>query len=151
LLPLRALEARRSGRRVGHVGFALAAAAVLAVATLQFGLSWLDAFGPLAGNAGGGTRYALPSRLEQLGVPRAVAVTALGLAFAVAYGWLLREAWRGRARLGLAAGLALLATPYLAPWYLVWAVPLAAVDDDRPARLLALGLTAYLLPQTIPV
>jgi hypothetical protein len=150
-LPLRALEARRSGRKVGHAGFALTAAAVLALATLQFGLSWLDAFGPLAGNAGGGTGYALPSRLEDLGLPRAVAVAALGLAFAAAYAWLLREAWRGRARLGLAAGLALLATPYLAPWYLVWAVPLAAVEDDRPGRLLALGLTAYLLPQTIPV
>jgi len=43
-------------------------------------------------------------------------------------------------------------TPYLAVWYLAWAVPLAAPeDDDRLARLAALGLTAYLLPQTIPL
>ena len=150
-LPLRALEARSTGRRLAHVGFALAVVAVLGVATLQFGLSWLDAFGPLAGNAGGGTGYALPSRLEDVGLPRWLAVGLFGAAFVVAYVWLLREAWHGRARLGLAAGFALLATPYLAPWYLVWAVPLAAVEEDRAARLLALVLTAYLLPQTIPV
>jgi hypothetical protein len=35
-------------------------------------------------------------------------------------------------------------------WYVVWAVPLAAAEDDRPAQLIALGLCAYLLPQTIP-
>jgi hypothetical protein len=150
-LPLRALEARTTGRRVAHAAFAATAVVVLGLATLQFGLSWLDAFGPLAGNAGGGTGYALPSRLEDLGLPRGLAVGLLAAAFAGAYAWLLLEARRGRARLGLAAGLALLATPYLAPWYLVWSVPLAAVEDDRAARLLALALTAYLLPQTIPV
>ena len=57
---------------------------------------------------------------------------------------------RGRARLGLAAGSLLLATPYLAPWYLVWAAPLAAAEDDGRAQLLVLALSAYLLPQTIP-
>jgi len=37
-------------------------------------------------------------------------------------------------------------------WYLAWAVPLAAVDeDDTAARVAALALTAYLLPQTIPL
>jgi hypothetical protein len=46
----------------------------------------------------------------------------------------------------------LLTTPYLVVWYLAWAVPLAAPeDDDRVARLGALALTAYLLPQTIPL
>ena len=42
-------------------------------------------------------------------------------------------------------------TPYLAVWYLGWAVPLAAADeDDRLARAGVLVLTAYLLPQTVP-
>jgi hypothetical protein len=45
----------------------------------------------------------------------------------------------------------LLATPYLAPWYLIWMVPLAAAEDDRAAQALALLLTAYLLRQTVPV
>ena len=98
------------------------------------------------------TSYALPSRLEQLGLPHGV---ALGIAFALlaaGLAWLARDALAGRARLGPAACLVLATTPYLAVWYLAWAVPLAAPeDDDRLARLAALGLTAYLLPQTIPL
>jgi hypothetical protein len=150
-LPLRALEARATGRRLGHRGFAVAAAVVLAVATWRYGLDWLRAFGPLARNANAETRFALPHRVGQLGVPQWLAVGAFALAFVLAYVWLLREAARGRARLGLAAGLLLLATPYLAPWYLVWAAPLAAADDDPPAQWLVIALSAYLLPQTLPV
>src|SRR5205823_5211094 len=73
------------------------------------------------------------------------AALAFAAAFALAYVWLLREAWRGRVRLGLCAGLLLVATPWLVPWYAVWAVPLAAIDDDRWARLLALGFSGYML------
>jgi hypothetical protein len=150
-LPLRALEARRTGRRLAHSGTLVIGAAVLAVATWRYGLHWTAAFGPLARNAGLRTRFALPSRLEQAGVPGDAAVVALLVAFAGAYAWLLWQAWRGRARLALASGLLLLAVPYLAPWYLAWAVPLAAVEEDEPARWLSLGLCAYLLPQTIPI
>ena len=73
----------------------------------------------------------------------------LAVLFAGAYVWLLVEAWRGRARLGLCAGLLLLATPWLVPWYAVWAVPLAAVEEDAAARWLALGLSAYLLRDAV--
>ena len=41
-------------------------------------------------------------------------------------------------------------TPYLAVWYLAWAVPLAAADEDTAATVACLVLCAYLLPQTIP-
>ena len=61
------------------------------------------------------------------------------------------EPLRGEPRLGRAACLLLATTPYLAVWYLAWAVPLAAADEDRVARFAALALTAYLLPQTIPL
>jgi hypothetical protein len=150
-LPLRALEARATGRRVGHLGFAAAAVVVIAAASAQFGWHWLGAFGPLARNANKETRYAFPHRLTELGVPHAVGLALLAAAFAVAYLWLARQAWRGRARLGLTAGLLLCASPYLVPWYVVWAVPLAAVDDDPPAQWLAVGLCAYLLSQRVPV
>jgi hypothetical protein len=150
-LPLRALEARAAGRRVAHLGFAMAAAAVVLLATWRYGLGWLGAFGPLARNANEETRFALPHRLEQLGLQHWLAVGSLAAAFALAYLWLLREAWRGRARLGLAAALLLLAVPYLAPWYAAWAIPLAAAEEDMAARWLALALTAYLLPQTVPI
>ena len=150
-LVLRMFEARAIGRRVGHAGFAAATAVVLGVATWRYGSDWLSAFGPLAKNANEETRYAVPHRLERLGVPDPVALGLLLAALAGAYAWLARQAWRGRARLALAGVLLLLATPYLAPWYLAWVVPLAAVEEDRAARLLTLGLCAYLLPQTVPV
>jgi hypothetical protein len=150
-LPLRALEARATGRRVGHGGFAIVAAAVVALATWRYGLDWLKAFGPLARNANAETRFALPHRLGQLGLPPWLAIGLLAVGFAAAYVWLLRAAARGRARLGLSAVLLLAAVPYLAPWYLAWAVPLAAAEEDRLAQWLALALTAYLLPQTVPI
>jgi hypothetical protein len=151
LLPLRALEARATGRRVGHLGFAIAATVILGAAIWRYGLGWLEAAGPLARNANHETRYAIPHRLQQLGLSHALAVGLLLAAYALAYAWLLREATRGRARLGLAMALLLLALPYLAVWYVVWTLPLAAAEDDRAAQLLGLALCAYLLRQTIPL
>lgn len=150
-LALRAVEARASGRRTRHRGFAISAVVVAVSATVLYGASWPLAIFPLAGNAALETSYAIPNRLEQLGLPGG---PALGLAVAVfvaGLAWLLREAGRGRARLGLAACLVLVTTPYLAVWYLAWAVPLAAADDDTPALAACLVLCLYLLPQTIPV
>jgi hypothetical protein len=148
LLPLRVLEARRRGRPAGYAGFVAAGAFLAAVATWRYGWRW--AVAPW-NNAGLETSFALPSRLAQLGLPHRAAVALLLVAFGLAYAWLLREAARGRARLGLATGLALLAVPYLAVWYVVWTLPLAAAEDDRPAQWLALGLCAYLLRQAIPL
>jgi hypothetical protein len=150
-LPLRALEAHAQRRRVGHLGFAVAAAVVAAIATWRYGASWLHAFGPLAKNLREGAHYSFPSRLASLGIPHDVAVGLFAAAFVVAYAWLLWEAWRGRARLGLCAGLLLVATPWLIAWYAVWAVPLAAFEEDRAARLLALGLTGYLIRNAVPL
>jgi len=151
LLPLRALEARARGRRVGHLGFGLAVAIVGSLAIARYGTAWLGAFGPLARNANHETRWALPHRLEQLGVPRAAAIALFVIAFAAVYAWLARDAWRGKARLGLATCALLLASPYLVAWYVVWALPLAAAEDDEPAALLSLALCAYLLRQTVPL
>ena len=121
------------------------------LATWRYGFDWLRAFGPLARNAEGQTSYALPHRLEQLGVPHGVALGLAGARARRRLAWLAREAWRGRARLGLAACLLLATTPWLAPWYTIWALPLAAAEDDRRAQLIALGFCAYLLPQTVPL
>jgi hypothetical protein len=151
LFPLRALEARSSGRQREHVAFGLTALAVFGVATWRYGFEWLGAFGPLAGNADDTTSFALPGRLSQLGVPVEAAIALFVAAFAVVYVLLLREAWRGRARLALAAAVLLACSPYVTPWYLAWVVPLAAVEEDRLARGLTLALCAYLLPQTIPL
>jgi hypothetical protein len=151
LLPLRVLEARSRHRRLGYAGFMVAALAIGIVALARYGPAWLHAFGPLARNANHETRWALPHRLEQLGVSRGLAIALFAAAFAVVYAWLAREAWRGHARLGLATCALLLAAPYLVVWYIVWALPLAAAEDDEPAALLSLALCAYLLRQTVPL
>ncbi|MGH2922372.1 MAG: glycosyltransferase 87 family protein, partial [Gaiellaceae bacterium] len=150
-LPLRALEARATGRRLGHAGFALTAALVFVLATWRYGWHWLSAFGPLAANAAEETSYSIPHRLQELGLPKAAALALCLGGFAVAYAALLRRAARGEARLALAGGLFLLATPWLAAWYTAWVVPLAAVEEDRPAKVLAFALCVYLTPQAVPI
>ena len=150
-LALAAIAARARGRPSGLRGALVAALAVGVLATWRYGLDWARIVGPIADNAVLETSYALPARLEQLGLPHGV---ALGAALTIATVGLLllaRRAHQGEARLGLAACLVLATTPYLAVWYLAWAVPLAAADEDRVARIAALALTAYLLPQTIPL
>ena len=151
LLPLRLVETRARRAGFGYLGLAGAAAVLVAAGTWRYGLAWTDALHPLANHAERETAFALPHRAQQLGLPHGAAIALFAAAFGLAYLWLLREAWRGRARLGLAAGLLLLAVPYLAAWYVVWTVPLAAAEDDEPAILLGLALCAYLLSQRILV
>ena len=126
------------------------AAAIIGLATSRYGIDWVRSVGPLARNAAEQSSYALPHRLEQLGVPHALTVVLTVAALAAGLVWLGREAARGRVRLGLAGCLLLATTPWLTPWYAIWAVPLAAAEDDRRAQLISLCFCAYLLPQAIP-
>ena len=144
VLPLRALEARATGRRVGHGGFALMTAATLVLATVLWRFHWLHAVVPLAHDAARETSYALPHRTH-------LSPWLFAAGYAVAYAWLLREANRGRARSGLALALLLVSLPYLTAWYVLWPLALSARDDDRTAIVITLALCAYLLPQRIPV
>ncbi|MBA2568557.1 MAG: DUF2029 domain-containing protein [Actinobacteria bacterium] len=150
-LPLRLLGARATGRRLGFAGFAIASAAVLALATWRYQWHWFSAFGPLAANAAEETSYSIPHRLQQVGLPRPVALGVCLVGFAVAYAALLRRARHGEERLALAGGIFLLATPWLAAWYTAWIVPLAAAEEDRVARVLAFALCVYLAPQAVPI
>jgi hypothetical protein len=90
--------------------------------------------------------WAIPSRLQQVGLPRWLALVPL----VVLVPLLVRSARAGRPRLGLASLLVLVATPWLLPWYAAWAVPLAAIEEDRLAWVLALAFCAYILPDGIP-
>ena len=68
--------------------------------------------------------------------------------------YLLFWTWRGgdwvRAAGWAGAGL-LLATSWLLPWYLIWALPLAAISRDRALQLLVLAITAFQLGARIPL
>jgi uncharacterized membrane protein len=150
-LPLRALEARRTGRPVSHIGFVAVAGLIGLVAFWRYGADWLGGFGNFSDQLQRTTSLSTARWLTGLGIPEQAAIGLLLGIFAVGYAWLLLEAWRGRARLALCAGFLLLTTSWLVPWYAVWVVPLAAIEDDRAARLLAVGLSAYLLRGAVPL
>ncbi|MDX6624577.1 MAG: alpha,6-mannosyltransferase [Solirubrobacterales bacterium] len=144
-------------RRLGLLlaGAAGAALAIAAAASLAFGWDWTGAFG-LAGENQDRTSYmSIPitfSRLTGLD-PDPVRAAALVL-YGAAVVYLLARTWRGldwvRAAAWASFGL-LLATAWLLPWYLIWALPLAAIARDRPLQLLTLALTAYQLGARSPL
>ena len=142
LLPLSLLREPRA--RAAALGFLAAAGAIATAASLAFGTAWLGAVLPVAHRH---AAWAVPSRLGALGLPGWLALVPL----AIAVPWLVRNARAGRARLGLTSGLLLVGTPWLLPWYAVWAVALAAVEEDVAAWALTLALCAYLLPDRVPI
>jgi hypothetical protein len=148
LLPLSLIAAHpRYARRIA-AGFLVALAAIGTGASLAFGSAWVTALVPLAGHHAG---FSLPSRLVELGLPRPLADLSAAAPLLLALPWLLRDARAGRPRLALATGLMVIASPWVLPWYAVWIVPLAAIEEDRLAWVLALTVCAYLLPDRIPL
>jgi MYXO-CTERM domain-containing protein len=143
LLPLQLV---RAGRRF-WAGCAVAGIAGSVAATLAFGSGWLTSLGRLGHHE---SRYAIPVRLEQLGVPDRAAHLLAAATLVVGALWLLLQARQGRRRLALGACLLVLTTPWLLPWYATWPVVLAAVEEDAAAQVLALAVAAYLLPARVP-
>ncbi len=120
-----------------------------------FGAHWLDAFG-LAGKSQGRTSHmSVPITFARLSGtdPQLARIGALSI-YGALIAYLLAWTWRGgdwvRAAAWAGAGL-LLATAWLLPWYLIWALPLAALSRDRPLRLLVLAITAFQLGARIPL
>jgi Glycosyltransferase family 87 len=136
-------------------GGGAAAVALGAAAYAAFGWSWLDAIGLAGENQDRTTHMSVPITFARLtgldpGPVRAVFATL----FALSLIYLLIRTWQGADWLRMAAwatfGL-LLATAWLLPWYLIWALPLVALSRDRPLQLLTLALTAYQLPARMPL
>jgi alpha-1,6-mannosyltransferase len=144
-------------RPVGRllVGFGVAVVAVGLAAYATFDWHWLDAIGLAGENQSHTSHMSIPitaARLTSLD-PDLTRVAALVL-FATLVAYLLIWTHRGgdwiRAVAWATTGL-LLATSWLLPWYLIWALPLAALSRDRPLQLLLLVLTAYQLGARIPL
>jgi hypothetical protein len=153
LAPFALIGAPRRDRLL--LGGAAAALALAGAAWLAFGWDWTHAFGLAGENQSRTSHMSIPvtfARLSGLdaGAVRAAALVLYGAAFLALLAW----TWRGgdwvRAAAWAAFGL-LLATSWLLPWYLVWALPLAAVSRDRTLALLTLALTAYQLGARIPL
>ncbi len=143
LLPLELAARRLRAPRRWWIGFIGAAVVVVAVATPIFGPRWVTATvaGAHQSSTIGGVHW-----LTELGLRHRYAVVAGALAFATVYLALMRSAWRsGRARLSLAATALCLTSSLLRPWYGLWPLALASVEEDELAGLAALALSAYLL------
>jgi alpha-1,6-mannosyltransferase len=153
---LKAVHAPTS-RPVGRLllGGAGALVGVGIVGWLGFGESWLHAFG-LAGENQGRTSYmSIPILVARLtGLDPGTTRIAFWTLFAALVVYLLAWTARGgdwlRATAWATAAL-LLATSWLLPWYLLWALPPAALSRDRSLQLLVLALTAYQLGARIPL
>jgi hypothetical protein len=141
------------GRFLAGAGAAIVAIGLASYAA--FGWSWLEALGLAGENQGRSSHMSVPitfARLTGLD-PTAVRATALAL-FAASFAYLLLRTWRGLdwVRASAWASFALLlATAWLLPWYLIWALPLVALSRDRPLQLLTLALTAFQLPARMPL
>lgn len=149
LYPLWLLSIRRA-RAPAAAALSVAVVVLAAAATWRWGSDWLRSASPLAHAAETGSRYSSVRRLTNLGLDVTAARAVVIAAASVGALLLVRRAWRGAPVVGLAACLLLVVTPWLLPWYAVWAIGLAAAERGA-APWLALALGAYLLPARIPV
>lgn len=151
--PFALLGARRRGRLVFG---AVAALAVTAAASLvAFGPHALDAVSLAGENQARVSNYSIPNSLAELAGAdvdsvRAVALAVYLAALAGLVAWVLRGADWVRAAGWAAFGL-LLASVWLLPWYVVWALPLAAISRDRVLAVALLAFTAFELLNRVPL
>jgi alpha-1,6-mannosyltransferase len=135
-------------------GAAVALAALAAASLAAFGGSALDGLSLLSGSQQTVSYHSIPATAARL---FGVDVDPVRIAFQVGYAalalWLVIWTVRGgdwvRAAAWATVGL-LCATVYLTPWYLLWALPLAALARDRVVLALTLALSAYQLSVGIP-
>ena len=147
IAPFALLGAGRRGRFL--LAAALALAALLTISYLSFGWHWLHAIGLAGENQSKTSHLSIPTTAARITGLGKGAARALALAlYAALFAYLLVWTWRGgdwlRAAAWATLGL-LLATSWLLPWYLIWALPLTALSRDRALGLLVLCLTAFQL------
>jgi hypothetical protein len=152
-LPFVLIAARRCG--VAIRGAALALVVIGVVTLALFGTDFLDQVHRIAAEHLFDTAFSGPDRLASLlGTPIDTAVRAActGAAAAVAVAMIIR-ALRGGDPF-TAAGWAVLALvasiASLAPWYLVWVLPLVAVSRSRYLWAAAVLATLYLIAVHLP-
>ena len=149
LLPLELARVRLRVSRGFWISLAGSAITLFIASVAAFGTSWMK--GSLEGVHGtsplGGVHF-----LTEAGLRHRYAVLIGGLVFVAVYVLLLRSAWRsGKARLGFAAAALCMCSSLLRPWYALWPLGLAALEDDGLSVLAAYALAAYvLLADAIP-
>jgi uncharacterized membrane protein YhaH (DUF805 family) len=149
-LAIWALDRARRRAPLGVRGFAAGALAIVLVATLRYGTTWLEAFGGLSSQARRTGSIGLSSWLGDLGLGHRATLATIALGSLVVFAWLALEARRRRARLGVTGSVVALSQGWLNPWYASWGVSLSASEEDRLAWALAVALTGFLLLDVVP-
>jgi hypothetical protein len=135
-------------------GIVAAAGALVALALLTYGAAVDSALSVASANQGLASRASLPRAISDglgadLDAVRAAALALYGVLVLALLAWTARGGdWiraAGWASLGL-----LLASAYVTPWYLIWALPLAAISRDRSLVAGTVLVTAFLLRHQVP-
>lgn len=143
LLPLELARVRLRLPRAFWVGLIGSTLAIAVASTIAFGTAWAKTGTVLAH---GTTSLGAVHLLGETGLRHRYAVAICGLVFVAIYLVLLRDAWRnGRHRLALAAASLVMLTSVCRPWYALWPVAIAAVEDDLLGVVAAVALTGYAL------
>ncbi len=160
VVPFVIAAARRPGGAV--LAAAACAAAIAAIGLVAFGAEALDALSIIGSNQERTSSFSLPHKAAQLlalvfpgdALDYREALRAVfAVAFAATFVWLLVRTRRGAdpiAMAGWATLALLLASAWLVPWYALWLLPLAALADDRRLLVMAVVLSAWMLPIAIP-
>ena len=143
LLPLDLARTRAQRPRRFWIGLVATTVLLTIAAVAAFGTHWISTSVIAAhGSSGmGGVHF-----LTEAGLRHRYAVVVAALVFVAVYLVLLREAWRkGRGHLGFAAAALCMCSSLLRPWYGLWPLALAAVEEDGISQVAAYALSAYLL------
>jgi len=151
-VPFALMEGIRRPRIVA--GVAAGIVALVALALLAFGPEADSALSVATTNQDLASRASLPRTIaDDLGVSldatRAIALGLYGALVVALLAWTARGGDWIRAAGWAALGL-LLATSYLTPWYVIWALPLAAIARDRTLVAASVLVTAFLLRHQVP-
>ena len=143
------------GTRRLLAGLVLGLLAIGVVALAAFGTHALDSLALVGENQARVSNYSLPNLLAELaGVDVDPVRTAALILYCLFLAALLAWVWRGadwiRATGWASFGL-LLASAWLLPWYIVWALPFAALSRDDRLVVAVLALTALQLAARVPL
>jgi alpha-1,6-mannosyltransferase len=152
VVPFALIGADRRSRLVA--GLVAAAVLTLGIGLLAFGSSFDQALKVVGQNQSIATRASLPGQVSRdldldIDAVRTVFLAGFTVVLAVLLAWCARGADWIRGAGWAAVGL-LLATSYLTPWYVIWALPLAAVARDRALVAATVAVSAFLLRYQVP-
>jgi hypothetical protein len=141
VVPLELARRRLRMPRAWWIGLVASAAALVVFGVAAFGTGWMTASTLAAHGTSpiGGVHF-----LTETGLRHRYAVVIAGLVYVAVYALLLRNAWRtGRGHLGFALAALCMCSSLLRPWYALWPLALAALEEDGLSMAAAYALVGY--------